>query len=96
MWERHSDFINVLAQAWTDQPRAANLEELHRKLGTVSRCLRGWNNQEFGNVKRELKDLNARLEQLRSEPLRTGPSYEEIKTVDKIVELNYREEVMWR
>ena len=41
MWERHSDFGNMLAQAWTDQPRAANLEELHRKLGAVSRCLGG-------------------------------------------------------
>ena len=70
MWERHSDdFRNVLAQSWTDQPRASNLEELNRKLGAVSRCLRGWNNQEFGNVKRELKELNARLEQLHFEPL---------------------------
>lgn len=38
--ERHSNFRNMLAQAWTDQPRAANLEELHRKLGAeVSRRL---------------------------------------------------------
>jgi hypothetical protein len=70
--ERHSDFRNVVAQAWTDQPRATNLEELHMKLGAVSRCLGGWNNQEFGNVKRELKDLNARLEKLRYEPLQIG------------------------
>jgi hypothetical protein len=42
------------------------------KLGAVSRCLGGWNNQEFGNVKRELKDLNARLEKLRYEPLQIG------------------------
>ena len=47
-------------------------------------------------MKRELKDLNARLEQIRSKPLRSGPSFEEIKTMDRIVELNYREEVMWR
>ena len=47
-------------------------------------------------MKQELKDLNARLEQLRSKPLRSGLSFEEIKTMDRIVELNYREEVMWR
>lgn len=47
-------------------------------------------------MKQELKDLNARLEKLRSEPLRKGLSYEEIKTMDRIVELNYKEEVMWR
>jgi ATP-dependent 26S proteasome regulatory subunit len=72
------------------------LEELHRKLGAALRCLEGWNNHEFGNVKQELKNLNARLKQLRSEPLRIGPSYEEIKTVDMIVEPNYREKVIWR
>ena len=53
------NFRNVLAQGWTDQSRAANFEELHRMLGAVSRCPRGWNNQEFPNVKQELKDLNA-------------------------------------
>jgi hypothetical protein len=72
------------------------LEELHKKLGAALRCLGGWNNHEFGNVKQELKNLNARLKQLRSEPLWIGPSYEEIKTVDRIVEPNYREKVIWR
>ena len=45
---------------------------------------------------RELKKLNLRLEDLRSKPMQTGPSHEEIKTVDRIVELNYREEIMWK
>jgi len=45
-------------------------------------------------VTRELKKLNARLEHLCLEPMRTGPSHEEIKTVDRIMELNYREEIM--
>lgn len=96
MWERHSDFRNMLAQIWGDQPRMVDLGGLQRKLGAMSRSLGGWNNQSFDNVKRELKNLCARLEHLRSEPQRTGPSYEEIKTVDKIVELNHREELMWK
>lgn len=96
MWERHSDFRNVLAQASVDQLRVTDLEGLHKKLGAVSRSLGGWNNQSFGNVKWELKNLHTRLEHLRSEPQRTGPSHEEIKTVDRIVELNHREEVMWK
>lgn len=74
--------------------RLQRLEGLHRKLGAVSNILRGWDNQSFGSVTRELKKLNAKLEHLRSEPMRTGPSHEEIKTVD--VELNYREELKWK
>ena len=86
----------MLAQAWENQPRATTLEGLHRKLGAVSNSLRGWNNQSVGNVMWELKKLNLRLEYLRSKPMQTGPSHEEIKTVDRIVELNYREEIMWK
>ena len=89
IWERHADFRGVLAQAWENQPRATTMEGLHRKLGAVSNFLRGWDRQSFGSVTRELKKLNAKLEHLRSEPMRTGPSHEEIKIVDRILELNY-------
>ena len=96
MWERHSEFGDVLAQAWENQPHATTLEGLHRKLGAVSNSLRGWNNQSFCSVMCELKKLNLRLEDLRSKPMQIGPSHEEIKTVDRIMELNYREEITWK
>jgi hypothetical protein len=51
----------------------------------------------FANVKKELKGLKDELERLRSGPLRMGLSHEEnIKATDKIMELNHREEVMWK
>ena len=62
----------------------------------MSNSLRGWDNQSFGSVTRELKKLNARLEHLCFKPMWTGPSHEEIKTVDRIMELNYREEITWK
>jgi len=96
MWERHLEFRDMLAQAWENQPRATTLEGLHRKLGAVSNSLRGWNNQSFCSVMCELKKLNLRLEDLRSKPMQTGPSHEDIKIVDMIVELNYREDIMWK
>ena len=37
-----------------------------------------------------------KLERMRSEPARTNPSREEIKTVERTVELNHREEIMWQ
>jgi hypothetical protein len=62
----------------------------------VSKHLSSWEIQTFGNVKRELKGLKEELERLRLDSLRTGLSHKEIKTIDKIVELNHREEVMWK
>ncbi|CAD6272130.1 unnamed protein product [Miscanthus lutarioriparius] len=62
---------------------------------SLSRHLSGWENSTFGNVKRGLKGMKE-LERLRSDPLRMGPSYEKIKIVDRLVELNHREEIMWK
>jgi hypothetical protein len=50
----------------------------------------------FGSVTWELKEMKGRLEVFRSDPSRLGPTYEEIKLVDRIVELNHREEIMWK
>lgn len=36
------------------------------------------------------------LEKLQFDRFRTGPSYIENKTIDRLVELNHREEVMWQ
>jgi hypothetical protein len=47
-------------------------------------------------VRKEIKRLKKDLEILRAAPLRVGPSYEEIKVVDRLVELHHREELMWR
>ena len=86
----------MLAQAWSDQPRVMTLDGLQNKLEALSVSLSGWERQSFGNVNRELKGLRAWLDQLRSDPARTSPSHKELKVVDRIVELNYREEIMWR
>ena len=86
----------MLAQAWSDQPRVMTLDGLQNKLEALSVSLSGWERQSFGNVNRELKGLTAWLDQLRSDRARTSPSYEELKVVDIIMELNYREEIMWR
>jgi hypothetical protein len=50
----------------------------------------------WGSIRKEIKRLHARLAELRASPGRLAPSHEEIKVCDKIVELNYREEIMWR
>ena len=72
------------------------MKELQEKLARVAGHLSVWGRQSFGNVRQELKQLNEELERLRAEPTRVGPSHAEIKIVDRIVELSYREEIMWK
>lgn len=45
---------------------------------------------------RNLKTLLEELDRLRSDSGRTSPSHAEIKIADRIVELNHREEIMWK
>lgn len=47
-------------------------------------------------MRRELKKINAELDRFWFMPDRSGPSHQEIKIVDKIIELSHREEVMWQ
>jgi hypothetical protein len=44
----------------------------------------------------ELRRLRKRLDELREDPARIAASREEIKVEDRIIELRFREEVMWR
>ena len=70
------------------------MEELRSKLNSLSGGLSIWDRDVFGEVRKELKELHGRLVVLREEPTRLGPSYEETKICDRIVELNHREETM--
>jgi hypothetical protein len=81
---------------WKSEGSANTLQELKQKLLSVSDKLSKWGTKTFGHIRSELKKLNVELERLRSAPNRTGPTHEEIKIADKIVELNNREETMWR
>jgi hypothetical protein len=50
----------------------------------------------FGDVRKKVEVLHNRLADLRANPSWLAPNHEEIKICDKIVELNHREEIMWR
>jgi len=72
------------------------IKEMVEKLTAVAGKLRAWGADSFGHVGKELKHLRAELEEIRSNPLRAGPSYVESKIAERIMELNYREEIMWK
>ena len=96
MWESHPDLIPLVEQVWKNQGDSSSLADVQCKLSVLSRELTGWNSNTFGNVRTEIRKLKIKLESLRQLPGRMGPSHEEIKVQDKLVELNYKEEVMWK
>jgi hypothetical protein len=95
MWESHQELKPVIEQMWQSEA-CTTMQGLERKLKSLSGTLTTWGRDTFGSVRHELKILRSNLEAMRSQPCRVGPSYEEIKTVERIVELQHREEVMWR
>lgn len=96
MWETHNDFLPMLEATWAALGKAEMVKDTSRKLEAVATALATWGKVTFGQVRSELRSLKRRLEELRSEPTRQGPSYEEKKVEQRIIELNYREEIMWR
>jgi hypothetical protein len=95
MWERHEEFKHTLEAAW-GLSGAENVEELQAKLLSTTMALRGWGNSSFGVVRTELSRLRKKLQELRTDPRRSDPNYEEKKVEERIAELCYREEIMWR
>jgi hypothetical protein len=69
---------------------------LEKKLKGLSGALSVWGRDTFGSVRRELKQLRQQLAELRAAPARVGPSHQELKVVERLVELQHREEIMWR
>jgi hypothetical protein len=70
--------------------------QLQAKLTRVLGSLNDWGKNTFGNVRREIRQLCDKLEILRVDPLRPGPSDEQTKVVQRLTKLYQQEEVMWR
>ena len=88
-WTRHDRYTQVVEEAW--QVDVPNLQGVYDALGGVRGKLQRWSKDEFGSVKKQLKTMRARLEELRSNSLRSGPSREERKLMARISELLSRE-----
>lgn len=95
MWERHPEFQSFLEQAW-GSGKAGTVNELCDKLKQAAASIMQWGTSEFGAVRQELRLLRRCLAELRSVETRVGPSYEELKIEQHMIELSFREEVMWR
>lgn len=75
MWLRHPSYEDTVAAAWGGG--CLSLSDVHANLGGLQNALRSWDKNQFGSVRNELKRLRRRLETLRKDSLRTGPTREE-------------------
>lgn len=96
MWETKSNLCGVFEDAWQRGHPAATASDLASKLASVADTLSRWRRTTFGSVRGELRELRQRMAELRSVPTRIGPSAEEYKVQDRMIELSYREEIMMR
>jgi hypothetical protein len=96
MWERHEEFQPMLTSAWSTEGRARSVGELNDKLRNTAGSILGWCSQSFGAVRTELRKMRSQLQALGMKPSRVWPDYEEKKVEQKIIELSFREEIMWR
>jgi hypothetical protein len=93
-WTRHERYNQTVEEVWRDDGN--NLQEVYDALGCVRQRLKRWSVSEFGSVKKQLKTLRGRLEVVRSQSLRGGPSKEEKTLMAKISELLSKEEILLR
>lgn len=82
MWERHEQFLSMLEQIW-GQKIAHTAGDFRDKLHDIAASILGWSTSTFGAVRSEFRVLRKKLEELRSNPLRAGPSHEKIKVEEK-------------
>jgi exonuclease III len=62
MWEKHNQFKPHLDDAWKAEGKAMSMHQLQAKLTRVSGSLDRWRSDIFGNVRKEIKELNDRLD----------------------------------
>lgn len=96
MWETNEGLCSLLQQVWKDGQHCNSIKDLKDKLFHLGEELRLWGEKKFGAVRRELRAQKKRLERLRSDRTRNYVSEEEQKVVERIILLNYQEEIMWK
>jgi hypothetical protein len=95
MWESHQEFQPWIDSEWKNQT-SNSMHGLERKLKGLASSLSSWGRDTFGSMRKELRELRQQLAELRALPTRFGPSHQELKIVERLIELQHREEIMWR
>jgi hypothetical protein len=94
MWERELELGDVVLAAWDNVSTKSDLGAIASTLKGVMCSLQEWSRENFGSVRRKLKELRDQLALLQSQS--DDASRKKAKeTVDVMNEMLYREEMMW-
>ena len=96
MWKSHEAWTEKITDSWSTLAPGYGVGDFRDKLLRISTDLSTWSRDTFGSIRKEMKQIKAKLEQLRGDPIRTGPTHAEPKLNERLVELLHREELMWR
>jgi hypothetical protein len=92
MWERESELLEKVAEAWKNAGHKVDLGDIMKGLDGVMTSLQGWSKNKFGNVLQEIKKDRERLEVLK---LNNADSQSIRQASDHMQELLYKEELLW-
>jgi hypothetical protein len=95
MWESHKEFKPMVEEVWTSE-QSTTMHNLGKKLKSLSNSMLEWGRSTFGHVQREIRVLCGVLAELWARTDRVGPTHQELKVVEQLVELQHWEETMWR
>ncbi|CAM8998732.1 unnamed protein product [Rhodiola kirilowii] len=93
MWMRHGGFREVVKDSWNEQQCATTLTE---KLQNCMSCLQQWSAAEFGDVKKKVKNLKERIQELRVRLRTDEVAGAEMNLSSELDEWMEREELYWR
>lgn len=93
-WERDPSLSPLIQHAWQSSA-GDSVMGISDKMHSLAQDLSQWDRSHFGNVRREIQQLKAELQELRVIPNRFGPNHLEIKIIDRLTELYHREEILW-
>lgn len=96
MWKNHGEYKEFVNRSWDPRPGAADLSTAANALSSLQQSLKTWDREVFGSVKKQVKELRAKLEDERSSTLYCGPTERECEIMASRSDVLAREEVMER
>ena len=64
MWEKHEGLQGFVHKEWAEHGTCNNVKEFHEKMQRMSSGLTNWSRQSFGSLRKDIKDLKKRLDEL--------------------------------
>ena len=84
VWQTHTDYDRLVVDTWQGLQRRPGLRGISEALGELQPTLEPWSSREFGCLTWMVRQLQKKLDGIRSVSIGRGPSHEELSTVKKL------------